>query len=86
MFFDRRLSYPVIAIALLVLSGAKKDDAPCEVKLDATEVAELQPWGEKAQKLMTEWHPRLCNLLGSKGFVPTRQVELRLRKSNDAVG
>ena len=85
MLFHRRLSYPVIACRGIVLAGAKRNEPPCEIKLDATEVADLQPWGEKAQKLMTEWHPRLCNLLGSKGFGADARGNCGCAKSNEGI-
>jgi hypothetical protein len=86
MCLDRRVGCLLLTVTLLVAASAAKETEPtCDVRLDASEVVELKPWGEKAQKLLIEWHPRLCNLLGSNGFVAPRQVEIRLRKSNEGV-
>jgi len=84
----RRIVPRIIAVALLCVATnwARCEDAKLVVQLDTTEVPELRPWGEAAQRLLLEWHPRISNLLPSKGFEPQRRVELRIRKSDKGVG
>lgn len=78
------------ALAVLMLFGlsaalVRGDEAALAVELDTGEVPELRMWGETARGLIVAWQPRFVNLLGSKGFVPARRIQLRLRKSERGI-
>jgi len=70
-----------------LLADEPAQAGPEEVKviLDVSEVPELREWGTQGAKLITEWHPRLCNLLPTKGFDPPNEVTLNLAKSDEGV-
>lgn len=81
----------LLAIAsLFVAHDAAAQDAPrLEVELDVSQVEDdpqLVQWGQDAQSLITEWHPRLCNLLQSPEFEPPNQIRLVIQASEDGVG
>lgn len=57
-----------------------------KVTLDTSEVPHLKEWGEKAKDLIIEWHPRLCNLVPSEGFVPPNEISLKIKKTDKGVG
>ena len=84
----RRMVPRIIAIALFCVATnwARCEGAKLVVQLDTTEVPELRSWGEAAQDLLLEWHPRIANLLPSKGFDAPKRIELRLRKSDKGIG
>jgi len=73
------------------ISGhAKAQDRQREVtvELDTTQVEgspELVAWAERARDLILEWHPRIVNLLPTKGFEPTTEIHLTIRKSDEGV-
>jgi hypothetical protein len=55
------------------------------VNLDVNEAPDLKDWGTKASHLVLDWHPRICNLLPSKGVTPPKTISLRLVKSDKDV-
>lgn len=63
----------------------KKSSPALTVTLNAEQVPHLQPWGEQARELMIEWHPRLSNMLSSKGFEPATEIHLMLKKTEKGV-
>ena len=74
--------------ALLSILGIASSVAAEDVRvtLDSSQTPALATWGEKAQAVLIEWHPRIANLLSSKDFVPPRDVTLILQKSDQGVG
>ena len=56
------------------------------VTLDTSEVPHLKEWGEKAKQLIIEWHPRLCNLIPSEGYVAPTEISLKIKKTDKGVG
>lgn len=56
-----------------------------EVQLDATEVPELEPWGQEARELLLRWYPRVNNLLPSKDREPAKRISIKLRKTDKGV-
>lgn len=59
---------------------------PVQVNLDASEVPHLQKWSEEVKGILIAWHPRIQNLLASKGFVPPREFDLRIRNTDQGIG
>lgn len=74
---------------LLVLSylpnAAVTADEP-QITIDVAQTPELKPWGVQAESIIRKWHPRLQNLLPTKGFTPPRTVTFRIKKSDTGVG
>lgn len=67
------LSLPALCLA---------DDAPAiKVKVDTSETPELKEWGEKAQKLVEEWHPKIAERLASEGYTPPGEVTIVFKKN-----
>lgn len=79
---------PALLLVLLVLQcqPAAADETPIEVKLDTSEVPHLQDWGNDAKDLIIRWHPRINNLLATKGVTPPRSITLNLHKTDKGVG
>lgn len=84
----------LLAIALILCvylsDAARAQDRPAEVtvELDVSQVQDqpkLVEWGERACELILEWHPRIVNLLATKGFEPTTEIHLTIRKSDEGV-
>ncbi len=78
----------VILAVVMVLAAVHRTSVGAEgpeVKLDTSQVPELADWGQRARDLMVEWHPRMSNLIGSKGFTPPREMELVLEKSDEGI-
>ena len=61
-------------------------DEPVVVNLDVSETPHLAKWGNRAKTLIIEWHPRLQNLIPTKGFTPPREIDLVIRKTDKGVG
>ncbi len=82
---NRRTGIALLFAALLCLGGAEDEKEPLTVELDVKEAPHLKAWGEQSRQLILEWHPRIVNLLPTKGFDPPRRVVLRIRKSDKGV-
>jgi hypothetical protein len=79
------LTLIIIGLHTFADSNVWSDERAVGVELDVSQVPELRPWGENARKTLLEWYPRICNLLPTKGFVVSREVHLRIRKSDKGV-
>ena len=76
-----------IAGALLLLAifdGAAGEEVV--VHLDVSGVPRQAAWGERGQRLIEEWYPRIHNLLASADFEPPRELTLVLVESTKGVG
>lgn len=71
---------------MLLCQPVLADDAPCCVELDTSEVPHLKKWGDDAKSLLVRWHPRISNLLPTKGVNPPQRFILKLCKSDAGVG
>jgi len=72
----------VVVLALSLLPGI----LPAQVGLTVNpEVEHLRPWGEKAQAIMTEWQPRIVNLLAGEGFTPPPPTMLIIAKGETGI-
>lgn len=79
----------VCAFLLFFVAGLHQLDAsaaPAQVKLDFTEVPHLKQWGKDVQAVLVEWHPRISNLLASKGFDPPTELSVRIRDTEQGIG
>lgn len=86
-----RQSSRLIVLFLFVLSvpdllSANAPKTRLNVILDTDEVPHLKKWGEQAQSILIEWHPRINNLLPTKGFKTPQKVQLKINKSDQGVG
>lgn len=63
-------------IGLLAAPAISADEPPVKVILEVGESADLKPWGEKVQKVVEEWHPKIAKLLASDGNKPPREIKL----------
>jgi len=79
---------PLLPLVLLIplCQPVLADDSSIHVELDVSEVPQLKTWGEDAKALLVQWHPRIANLLATKGVTPPRTIALKLRKSDKGVG
>jgi hypothetical protein len=60
---------------------AADDEKPAvRVILETKEAEDLKSWGEKVQKLVEEWHPKISKLLASDGFKPPTEIKLVFKK------
>ncbi len=78
----------LIAILFCSAAPAVAQQQEVKVELDTSQVADnpgLVKWGEDAKAMIEEWHPRLSNLLASKGFTPPNEVRLVIRKSDKGI-
>lgn len=55
------------------------------VNLDTSAVPELAEWGQQAKDIVTEWYPRISNLLPTQDFQPPQTVQITLRNSNRGI-
>ncbi len=55
------------------------------IKVDTTEVPELNGWGQRAGELCVQWYPKINMLLASDGFEPSKEVQLRFHKDMPGV-
>ena len=84
----------MITIAMLsacspATAQAKEAEDAVKVNVDTTQVAdqpELVRWAAQAKKLIEEWHPRISNLLLSKGFDPPFEITFVIKKQKKGVG
>lgn len=51
------------------------------VELDASDVPELQAWGEKAKGLVEVWFPEITSLLATDTYRKPKQVKLVIKKT-----
>jgi hypothetical protein len=69
-----------LLITIFANSQAVQPPPPAPVNLDSfkltVEDPELKPWGEKAQKLIAEWYPKICDILGVADKKPVKAVTL----------
>ena len=82
----KQRSLLVLVLLISLCQPLLADDASIHVKLDASEVPHLKKWGEDAKASLVRWHPRIRNLLPTKGVKPPRTITLKLRKSDKGVG
>lgn len=76
----------VVLLHVSALSLAAHEPKPfIVVKLDTSEVPELETWGHEAKDLIVEWYPRMVNLLGSESYEPTRELGLKFRNSKEGI-
>lgn len=88
----------IIYTGLVLLCLACSTGAPVQAKqpphevvvtLDIAGVADdpgMVRWGQEAKRLIERWHPRICNLLTSKGFDPPTEVRLVIKRQDKGVG
>lgn len=83
---------PCVLLAWLIAAPFSTAEEPIELKrqdvvvrLDVSQVPDLKDWGVDAAHLILEWHPRICNLLPTKGITPPREITLRIVQSNEGV-
>ena len=81
----KQLAILLPMIVVLLSAPVFADDGPVQVELETAEVPHLQEWGDDAKALIVQWHPRIVNLLPSKGVKPPQRITLRLRKSDDGI-
>jgi len=56
-------------------------EIPCPpVTTDTTDAPEVQPWADKAKALVTEWFPKVCQLLATEGWKPPKEVHLVFKR------
>lgn len=68
---------------------AKEAREAVTVRVDTTQVADrphLVHWAGQAEQLIREWHPRISNLLVSKGFEPPADIMLVIKNQEKGVG
>jgi len=82
----KRHVFSTLMLLMLLCQPALADDAPLCIELDTSEVPHLNKWGEDAKSLLVQWHPRISNLLPTKGVRPPRRITLKIRKSDEGVG
>jgi hypothetical protein len=83
-----RWSVRILLAAVVALAAARncpaQDAKPKEeavaVTVDTAAAPDLADWGDRAKKLVIEWHPRIARLLPSDGFTPRRDVRLVFKK------
>jgi hypothetical protein len=84
MLRRRLLLIPFVVLACGVFwLRADEKPAAIEVRLDVSEVPDLKPWGEKAQKLCVEWYPKIAARLECKDR--PRPVTIVLKKDKKGV-
>ena len=66
-------------------SGAIADDTVV-VQLDVSETPHLAEWGSRAKALLIEWHPRLSNLIPTRGVEPPGKMVLKIKKTDQGIG
>ena len=82
----KRNSLLLLVLVAIPFLPALAADAPVQVELDTSEVPHLTSWGEDAKALIVKWHPRITELLATKGVTPRSKISLKLRKSDKGVG
>ncbi|HBN79426.1 MAG TPA: hypothetical protein DD473_27125 [Planctomycetaceae bacterium] len=77
---------PFVFIILFCITNTILAQSPeVKVELDTAEVPHLHQWGEQAQELILKWHPRLSNLLPTKGFEPPRSIVLKIENTERGI-
>jgi Peptidase of plants and bacteria len=56
-----------------------------QVRVDTSEVPDLEPWGAKAKELVLKWHPIIAELLKSEGFTSPSEVKIVFKKDMKGV-
>lgn len=81
----RRTLLGALAGAFLLRSVSAREMEKVTVEIDTSDIPDLRPWAEAAEKLILEWHPRIENLLSSPGHVTPKKVRLKIRKTDEGV-
>lgn len=56
--------------------NAKAKGSDVEITVDCTDAPDLKEWGEKARTICIEQYPKLCEMLDSPGFTPSRSIKI----------
>ena len=74
----------LLCAAMMTAIGIFADELIVET--DWSQIPELKGWCEESADEIRAWHPRISNLLASKGFTPPTRVTLRINKTEKGVG
>ncbi|MEI7460911.1 MAG: basic secretory protein-like protein [Pirellula sp.] len=91
MHLLNRMTLCVMITATTALQSVEADElislkyGEVVVNLDVNQVPELKDWGIKAANLALEWHPRICNLISTKGVAPANELSIRLIESEEGI-
>jgi len=58
---------------------------PIQVVLDASEVADLKDWCQRARDLTERWYPIIAETLSYEGYRPPRRIDLVFKKSDKGI-
>ena len=72
---------------ILIDSPAKlaRPEVAVRVRVDTSEVPELEGWGAKAKDLCERWQPKIARLLASDGDTPPHEMTLVFKKDMEGV-
>jgi hypothetical protein len=79
------LQFAPLVLAVGMLSLHPVAEKGVVVTLDVSEAPGSKKWAEEARRLMIEWHPRIANLLPSRGFEPPRTITLKMSSTYKGV-
>jgi len=78
-------AHVLVLVILLSLPRAVFGEAPPVTVAVHSEVPTLLDWAHETRSLLVTWHPRIDDLLRTKGFSVTHRISLNIEKSDEGV-